>query len=60
MPDQSVDNFESLSRGRPNLVQSEPVQSLERRLDLILSSKLLHKFLCVALSQVSFQRGWTH
>ena len=54
MPDQSVNNFESLGRSRPNLVQSEPIQSLERRLDLILSPKLLHKFLCVAMSQLSY------
>jgi hypothetical protein len=60
MPDQSVDNFESLSCGCPDLVQREPIQSLERRLDLILSSKLLHKFLCAALGQVSYQRGRTH
>ena len=60
MPDQPVDNFESLSCGRPNLVQGEPIQSLERRLDLIISPNLLHKFLCVALSQLSYKRGHTH
>ena len=52
MSDKTVDNFESLRCGSPNLVQGKPIQSLERRFDLILSPKLLHKFLCVAFSQV--------
>ena len=60
MPDQSVDNLESLSCGCPDLVQREPIQSLERRLDLFISPNLLHKFLCVALSQLSYKRGHTH
>ena len=52
MSDKTVDNFESVRCGSPNLIQGEPIQSLERRFDLILSPKLLHKFLCVAFSQV--------
>ena len=52
MSDKTVDNFESMRCGCPNLIQSEPIQSLERCFDLILSPKLLHKFLCVEFSQV--------
>ena len=60
MPDQPVDNFESLRRGRPNLVQCESIQSLERHLNFILSPELFHKFLCVPLMQVSYERRRTH
>jgi hypothetical protein len=52
MSDKTVNNFESLRCSCPNLVQREPIQSLERRFDLILSSELLHKIFCVAFSQV--------
>jgi hypothetical protein len=55
-----MDNFESLSSGRPNLIQSEPIQPVECRLDVLLSPKLLHKILCVALSQLSRRSGQTH
>lgn len=48
MPDKSIDDFENLSRGRTSLVQGEPIQSLESRLDVILSAKLFDEFLCVA------------
>jgi hypothetical protein len=60
MPDQSVDNFKSLSCGCPDLIQREPIQSLEHSFDLILSPKFLHELLCATLSQVSYQRGQTH
>ena len=48
MWDETANNFKSLSCGRPNLVQSEPIQPLECYLDVILSPKVLHKLLCVA------------
>ena len=57
IPDKTIDNFESLSRGRPCLIQGESIQSLEGRLDVILSAELLHKLLCVSLSQKSYQPG---
>jgi hypothetical protein len=60
MPDKTVDNVESLSSGRPSLVQGEPIQPLESCLDGIPSPRLLRKFLCVALSQVSYQPRRTY
>jgi hypothetical protein len=53
MPNKTVNNFEGLSGSRPTLIQCEPIQPPDGRLDVILSKKLLHKFLCVPLSQVS-------
>ena len=60
MPDKTVDNLESLSSGRPRLVQGKPIQPLESCLDNVLSPRLLRKFLCVALSQVSYQPRRTY
>ena len=54
IPDKTIDNFEGLSSGRPCLIQGESIQPLEGRLDVILSAKLLHKLLCVSLSQESY------
>ena len=48
--EKAVDNLERLRCRRPSLVLGEPVQSLKNRIDLILSEKLLYKFLCVPLS----------
>ena len=48
--EKAVDNLERLRRRRPSLVLCEPVQSLKNRIDLILSEKLLYKFLCIPLS----------
>jgi hypothetical protein len=48
-----VDNIESLSGGRPYLIQGEPIQPPENCLDVLLSPKFLHKLLCVAFSHVS-------
>jgi hypothetical protein len=53
MSDKTVNNLEGLSRGRPALIQREPIQPLDRRLDVLLSPKLTHKFLCVLFSQLS-------
>jgi hypothetical protein len=50
MPDKTIDNFKGLSGGRPSLIQGKPIQSLERRLDVILSPKLVHEFLCLEFS----------
>ena len=44
MLDETVDNFESLSSSRPTLIQREPIQPLDRRLDSLLSPKLPHEF----------------
>ena len=51
MLDKTVDNFERLSRSYPTLVQGEPIQPLDRRLDILLSAKLSYKFLCASLSR---------
>jgi hypothetical protein len=50
--DKMVDDLKSLRCSYPSLVLSETIQPLEHRLDVLLSKKLLNKFLCVALSQV--------
>ena len=60
IPDKTMDNFESLSRGRSSLVQGEPIQPLQGRINVILSTKLLHKFFCISLSQESCWPGRTH
>src|SRR6266403_2171054 len=57
MLDKTIDNFKSLSRGRPSFIQGEPIQPMENRLNVILSPNLLHKFLCVPLSQVLYQNN---
>jgi hypothetical protein len=44
MPDKTINNFEGLSGSRPTLVQCEPIQPLDGRLNIILSPELLHKF----------------
>jgi len=46
MLDETVDNFEGLSGGRQTLIVGQPIQPLDRRLDVPLSAKLPHKFLC--------------
>ena len=55
IPDKTVYDFESLSGGRTRLVQGQPIQPLEGRLDVILSPKFLNKCFCVVMSQVSYQ-----
>jgi hypothetical protein len=46
-----IDNLKRLRCRRPSLVQGQSVQPLKNRIDIILSQKLLYKFLCIALSQ---------
>ena len=58
--DKTIDDLKCLSCRYPGLVLGEPVQPLKNRVDLILSEKFVHKFLCVALSQAMHQQGWTH
>jgi hypothetical protein len=58
--DETVDDLKRLRCRRSSLVPCETVQPLENRLDVILSEKLLYKFLCTALSQVTRQRRRTH
>jgi hypothetical protein len=41
MPDKTVDNFKSLSGRCPTLIQGEPIQPLDGRLDVLLPPKLL-------------------
>ena len=41
----TVDNFEGLSGSRPTLVQSEPIQPLESRFDVLLLPEFPRKFL---------------
>jgi hypothetical protein len=60
MSDKTVNNFEGLSSSRPTLVKREPIQSLDSRLDVLLSPKLTHKLLCVQFSQLSQQLEETH
>jgi hypothetical protein len=50
--DETVHDLKCLCCRRPSLVLGESVQPLENRIDLILSKKLLHKFLCSSLSRV--------
>jgi hypothetical protein len=50
--DETVDDLKCLCCRRPSLVLGKSVQSLKNRIDLILSKKLLYKFLCISLSQV--------
>jgi hypothetical protein len=57
MLDETVDNFESLSGSRPALIQSQPVQPLDRIFDLLLSPKLPHEFLCPIESTVVTNQG---
>ena len=52
MLDETVDNFESLSGSRTTLIQSQPIQPLDRCFDILLSPKLPHKFLCPIESTV--------
>ena len=54
--DETVNDLESLSCGSPSLISRESVQSLQDRLDILLSEMLLYKFDCVAVSKVTFQR----
>jgi hypothetical protein len=58
IPEETVDDLESLSCGSPSLVLGEPVESLQDRLDVILS--ILEEFDYVALSKATRQREWTH
>ena len=44
----TVHKFECLRRGRLSLLSCQPVQSFQRRSHIILSKKLLPKFLCIA------------
>ena len=48
---ETVHDLKRLRRSRPSLVLGESVQPLKNCLDLVLSEKLLHKFLCIPLSQ---------
>jgi hypothetical protein len=47
--DKTIDNLKRLRCRRPSLVLGKSVQPLKNRLDLILSEKLLYKFLCVCI-----------
>jgi hypothetical protein len=46
----TVDDLKCLGCRRPSLVLGEPVQSLKNPLDVILSEKLLYKYLCTSFS----------
>ena len=46
----AVDDLERLSCGYPSLVLGKSVQSLEHRLDVLLSEELLNKLFCVPVS----------
>ncbi len=50
--DKTIYDFEGLRGSYPSLILSEPIQSLEYCLDLLLSEKLLNKFFCVVLSLI--------
>ena len=47
-----MNDFEGLRRGYPSLILGEPIQPLEYCLNILLSEKLLNKFLCVVLSLI--------
>jgi hypothetical protein len=49
--EETVDDLKRLRCRRPSLVLGQSVEPLENRIDIILSEKLLYKFLCIALSQ---------
>jgi hypothetical protein len=52
MLDETVDNFEGLSGSRSTLIQGQPIQPLDGRLNVLLSPKHPHKFLCPIESTV--------
>jgi hypothetical protein len=54
--DEIVDDLQNLGYGRPGLISRESVQSVQNRLDVLLSEMLLYKFDCVAVSKVTCQR----
>ena len=49
--EETVDNLKRLRCRRPGLVLGQSVQPLKNRIDIILSEKLLYKFLWIALSE---------
>ena len=57
MLDETVDNFEGLSGSRPTLIQSQPIQPLDRRLDVLLSPDLLSE---LRLVNCGNDQGQTH
>jgi hypothetical protein len=58
IPEETVDDLESLSCSSPSLVLRESVESLQDRLDVILS--ILEEFDYVVLSKATRQREQTH
>jgi len=58
IPKETVNDLESLSCGSPSLVLRESVESLQDRLDVILS--ILEEFDYIALSKATRQREQTH
>jgi hypothetical protein len=51
----TLNNLESLPCSHLSLALGQSIQPLEHRFDVVLSQKLLRKFLCVALSQVPYE-----
>jgi hypothetical protein len=58
--EETIHDLKRLRCRRPSLVLGQSVQPLKNSLDIILSEKLLYKFLCIALSQIIGQRRRTH
>ena len=51
--DETVDDLEGLRCRHPGLILSESVKPLKNCIYVILSEKLLHKFLCIAMIPLS-------
>jgi hypothetical protein len=51
--DKAINNLEDLRRGYPSLFLRQSIQSLDHRLDFLLSKKLLYKFFCISSSRLT-------
>jgi hypothetical protein len=52
IPDETVDDLKSLSRGSPSHILCESVQSVQDRLNILLSEVFLYKSYCITLRRV--------
>jgi hypothetical protein len=54
--DETVNDLKSLSRGSPSDILCESVQSLQDRLNILLSKMFLYKSYCITLRRVVSRR----
>ena len=58
--DEAVEDLECLSCGSSSFVLRESVQPLQDRLNALLLEKVLYRFDCVLLSNITLRRERTH